>query len=501
MAKKAKAVRSLVPAKDANLVHESLHEFGTRNMTTYAIAVNLDRAVPDLFDGLKPVQRRILWGASKEAFSKFEKTARVVGVVMGRYHPHGDLSIASAIETMVNHPTPAIQGKGNWGSMTDRAAAMRYTNCRLSNYGRSFFHPDYINTQVSSFVPNYDDKDVEPVTLPAMLPNVFLNGGEGIGVGITTLLPTFTPESLIDILHRLFTGEKLVPDDFAKGLKFHNKWGGRMVKSKENRKQWAEMFTGSQAAVQFESSLQVDADRKMIVIDDWPPGINVEKFVEKVRALPECKRCYNSKGSTTFTIECDPGYNIVQFNKFVEKVQKATQQKRSFKINVTLREAQTVDGITTFDTKFLALSVPQLIVHWCRMRVQMELRSLQYQVGKVEEQIDYSETMIRACSFIDTIVKTIRTSTDPEPALVKAMKIKPHQAKWICDLQLRKISKLDESQYVEKLKEQQKHLKQLQKWQKRPKAKIAEDLDAIRALIEKDRTFQDKEESQELTMV
>lgn len=499
--KTKKAARSLVPAQDNNIVMESLRNFGRRNMTTYAIAVNLDRSVPDLFDGLKPVQRRILWGTSKEAFSRFEKTARVVGVVMGRYHPHGDMSLASAIETMVNHPTPTMLGKGNWGSMTDNAAAMRYTNCRLSRYGQSFFDPDYINASVTSFVPNYDDKDVEPVTLPAQLPNVFLNGGEGIGVGITTGLPSFTPQSLIEVLTRMFRGEKLTPQEFSKTLKYHHRWGGRLVNTKDNKKQWEQMFVGSTANVQFESQLQVIAEQKMIVIDNWPPGTNLETFIKKIREMPECKRCYNSKGSATFTIECDPGYNIVQFNKFVEKVQKATQQRRSFKINVTQREAQTNDGITTFDTKFLSLSVPQLLVQWCRLRIQQELRSLAYRIKKVEEQIDYSETMIRACAHIDQIVQIIRSAKEPEKALVAKLKIEPYQATWICDLQLRKISKLDESQYKDKLKEQKALLKQLQKWQKRPKAKIADGLESMLDLIAKDQAFKDKEETQELTVV
>jgi len=500
-AKKSKTVRSLVPESDAHVKNETLRSFGKRNMTTYAVAVNLDRSVPDLFDGLKPVQRRILWGASKEAFSKFEKTARVVGTVMGRYHPHGDSSIASAIETMVHHSTPTMFGKGNWGTMTDGAAAMRYTNCRLSGYGQTFFDSDYINDSVTSFVPNYDDKDVEPVTLPAQLPNVLLNGGEGIGVGITTYIPTFTAESMCEVLERLLQGEKLKSLDFAKALKFAHKWGGQFVQTKENKTQWLQMFKGSTAAIQFESDLQVDRDHKRIVIEDWPPGTNLDKFVQKIRAMPECQRCANTKGSTTYTVECKPAYNYDQFDKFVDKVRKATQQRRAFKINVTKREAQTVDGVTTFETKFLALSVPQLLIAWLKERLQLEQRSLAYRVKKVEEQIDYCETLIHACAHIDQIVKIVRRSEDPEAALVKALKIQPHQAKWICDLQLRKISKLDESSYRTRLKEHQALLKQLQVWQKRPRSKVLLDIQRVRETIVKDRAFQDKEDSQELKVV
>ena len=208
---------------------ESLAVFGTREMGIYAEEVNLSRAVPDLIDGLKPVQRRIMWAASLLG-KDFVKTARLVGDIIGRYHPHGDASVAGAITTIVQSNVPVISGKGNWGSLIDPAAAMRYTNCRLSNYGWSFFDPDYINKSVSSFVPNYDDTTVEPVSLPSLMPNVLLNGGDGIGVGTTTMLPTFTPESVAAVMTRLLSGEKLVALDFAKTLKYANRYGGKLVK-------------------------------------------------------------------------------------------------------------------------------------------------------------------------------------------------------------------------------------------------------------------------------
>lgn len=628
MVKKVKG--NLIPEKDQHVVKESLRTFGKRNMTTYAVAVNLDRSVPDLYDGLKPVQRRILWAASKVAKHQFEKTARLAGecfaagtqvatpfkykaiekikvgnrvitdkgiekvtkvfhipnrelyeivtnqdtiqatpdqifycfdvnhnekeiiaselksgdsiisivyevpieVVsvkklpglhtvydievanrhrfyangmlvhncMGKYHPHGSTAIEGAVEVMVQHPTPTLLGKGNWGSMTDPAAAARYTNCKLSGYGQSFFNTDYINDQVTSFVPNYDDKDIEPVTLPAQLPNVLLNGGEGIGVGITTVLPTFTPESVIDVLTKLFSGKKLEIIDFAKTLKFNHKWGGHVVKNKENKQQWLQMFKSSTGNIQFESDIIVDRDKKSILINDWPPGTNLESFVKKIRAMPECQRCYNSKGSTTFTIECKSAYNFVQFDKFVEKVQKATQQRKSFKINVTKREASTVDGITTFDTKFLALSIPQLIMQWCRMRVALELKSLAYRITKQNELIKYCELLIYAVDKLDLIFKALKTK-NPDEALIKYLKITPEQAKQILDLQVRRLSKLDQDQLKEKLKEDKKHLKQLLVWQKKPKSKVLLDLEHIKDVINKDRQFKIKDETQELTIV
>lgn len=490
---------SLVPTEDTNIVDESLRSFGTRNIKEYAVAVNLDRSVPDLFDGCKPVFRRILWGASHQE-RKFIKTARIVGDVLGKFHPHGDKSIADAIETLVNMPTPTVLGSGNWGSLIDSAAAARYTEMKLSGYGLSFFDPDYINKAVTSFVPNYDGSEIEPVTLPAQLPNVLLNGGEGIGVGITTNLPTFTPESMLEIIRRLLNGEKLEPKDYAKTLKFSNKYGGSLVKSKENQKGWAKMFEGPEGRVVFESDIVVDRDHKTMTISDWPPGTNLEKFVIKVRAMPECQRCYNSKGSMTYTIEAKPAYNFAQFDKFVEKVRTATKQARSFKIHVTQREATTIDGVTKFDTKFLRLSVPQLIIKWMKLRIALELKSLAYRVNKQEEAIAYTKLLIKACDHVDDGVKALK-SRDPVQTLMKLMAIDESDAKTLLNLRFIQWSKLDQQQQQTKLVDQKKLLTQLQTWHAAPKAKIKLDIEAIAAIIAKDREVKVTKAKQKLVIV
>jgi DNA gyrase/topoisomerase IV subunit A len=490
---------NLVPTEDKDVRSESLRDFGTRNMKLYATAANLDRSVPDLFDGCKPVHRRILWAASQQE-RRLVKTARIVGDVIGKYHPHGDASVAAAIETLVNHPTPTMLGEGNWGTLTDSAAAMRYTNAKLSAYGLSFFQPDYIHKEVTAFVPNYDDGDVEPVTLPAMLPNVLLNGGDGIGVGITTNLPTFTAESMIALMQRLLAGEKLEPRDYAKTLKFAHKYGGVLVKSKENQKGWLQMFETSKGRVQFESAIEIDRDHKSMVISDWPPGTNLEKFVAKVRTFPETQRCYNSKGSATFTIECKAAYNYAQFDKFVEKVRKATQQRKSYKINVTLREATNTGGKIEFDTKFLSLSIPQLLDKWIEIRTTLELSSLAYRVRKQDQAIAYTKLLIYAVDHIASLMKALQ-SKDPDGTLVKLMKVTAEQAKQLLDLPTRRWSKMDQEQMKVKLKEQEAQLKQLKLWEKKPKAKILADLSTLIPAIEKDRTFEAGKAQQKLKIV
>lgn len=468
--------------------NESLADFGKREMGVYTEEVNLARAVPDLIDGLKPVQRRIMWAASLLGHD-FVKTARVVGDCIGQYHPHGDQSVSSAITTIVQSNVPTISGKGNWGSLIDPAAAMRYTNCRLSEYGNTFFGSDYINKEVTSFVPNYDDTTREPVSLPALMPNVLLNGGEGIGVGTTTMLPTFTPESVAEMMVKLLSGKKVTAEDFAKTLKYANRYGGRVVKSRENKVAWAQLFKASSSSIQFEAALIVDRDNKAIEIDDWPKGLNPLKFIAKVRTFAGVDQAYNHSGATGFRIEADRKFNYAQFDSLVAKVQKATQVRRSFRINVTHRRSEINDGVVSFDTKYLTLSVPQLLLAWLRERLALEKRSLEFRIRRQTEAIAYSKLLIYASLNLDVIFKALRAA-DSKAFMMKHLKLEAVQADQILELKVRQLSKLDQDAIKEKLRLQQEFMKQLKSWLAKPKAKVLDDTQLVMAAIEKDRKFE-----------
>lgn len=454
---------------------EDIESFSKRNILNYAVAVNLERSVPDLYDGLKPVHRRILWGAYQQPKGQFVKSARIVGDVIGKYHPHGDSSVYQAMVGMVNSEAPLIEGKGNWGTLVDEAAAMRYTNARLSKYGLSFFGSDYITKEVTDFVPNYDDKDVEPVTLPAQLPNVLLNTASGIGWGTTTNLPAFTVKSVVNVLQKLLLKEKLNARSLARLLKPSLPYGGRLVDSKRNKEQWLQLMSQPSARIEYEAALKVDSKRKQIVIDEWPPGLIPDKFVERVRALPECDSVYNSKGTLEFTITCKRAYNETQFEAFVKKVQKLTLRAVSYRMNVTSRTANIVDGVVGYETEFLSLGVGPLLVRWLRARVELEKRSLRHRIAKQQTSIAYTELLIYAVSIKDVIFKSLEAK-DSVAYLVKHGKLTEEQAKQILDLRVRQLSKLDDIEMRKRLKQQKQELKQLRGWLKRPRAKIAEDL-------------------------
>lgn len=484
---------------DSKLLKQSVTDFGVKAMRIYANEVNLDRAVPDLIDGQKPVHRRILWAASQAPKNQFIKSARIVGDVMGKYHPHGDSSISGAMTTMVQSCTPMLTGEGNWGNIIDSAAAMRYTLARLSNFGMSGFDPNYANKAVTSFVPNYDDKDIEPVSIPFPLPVILFNGGSGIGYGTACSLPSFTPESVVDVIKDLLGGKKLNAKDFADRLKPTQKWGGSMVMNKANKAAWFSMFTSNKASVLFKSNLKVDSVKRTIVINEWPDGLNPTKFADKVRSYQETQEVYTSKGSAEFTIVMKKGYNSVQFDAYVKRLEKDAQVKCSYNINVTRRTATVVDGVVDYTVELLSPSVPQLLMMWLKARLELEVKSLNYRITKQQDLINYSKLLIYAASKLDVVFKALKAS-DASAFLVKNLKINKEQAAQILELRVRQLSKLDQDDLKAKLKNQEAELAQLNKWLKAPKKKMIVDTDKAMESIVADRLYAAKVAGQKLTL-
>ena len=493
-----KAIEAIADGK--RVISQSITQYGMKALRIYGDEVNLDRATPDLKDGLKPVQRRIIFGASSNPKGVKVKSARIVGDVMGKFHPHGDKSIYDAMVTMVRSCTPLILGSGNWGNLIDGAAAMRYTEAQASNFGRTGFDGDYVNKEVTPFVPNYDGKEEEPLYIPYPLPIILFNGGSGIGYAAASNLPSFTPESVADVLKRLLSGEKLKPEDFARIMKPTYKYGGQFVNTKANKEAWLQMFTSHKASVQFQSPLKVDVAKRQIVINEWPAGVNPTNVSETLKTFDYIQEVYPSKGSSEITILIKKGYNTVQFEEFVGAIQKMTRAKQSFNINVTNREVTIVDGLVDYEVTLMKLSVPKLVIAWLRARLVTEAKSLTYRIKKQQAAIAYSKLMVFAAINIETIIPIVRYSKTPKEDLCKKLKIEMFQAEQIMELKLRQLGRLDQNDLKQKIKEQKQHLAQLEAWQKKPKKKMLGDIDIAMQSIEADRKFILKQRTQKLVL-
>ena len=643
--RKRKSISEVPFTGTEQISDQSITEYSTKAMTRYATAVNLDRAIPELFDGLKPVARRVAWAAT--AFKGGPvKSARITGHTMGSFHPHGCLAadtmfyctdgkfrsikelydnnvprgvlaydeerntlvpaigyhwrIGSVTKTtyeitlsnnqkivatpnhkflttlgwlradelavgnrfyngsihlynslskamiasdrlmvdtvisiikvdheedqvlydftvdkyhnaligfpaatkdnkvpfcithnssygtivgMVHDNVPLFTGIGNWGGLLDGAAAERYTNCCLSDVGWSCFDPNYI--AVTDMVPNYDGKDKEPVIIPVQLPFVLLNGSDGIGVGVTCKLPSFTLDSVKNILVKLFNGEKVNHQIIAKTLKPQLKYGGHFVNDKDNQDQWLELIKTGRAAIRYQSTLEVDEKKKEIEISEWPGSLNPEKFIAKVKLLPQVLRAYNSRGALTFKIEAKRSLTAEQFTDLVKKIQKLASCSVSYRVNVTHREVSINDGIVNYNTQFLSLGISELIMRWSRLRIELEEKSLKYRIQKQEKVIAYSKLLIFACSKLNIIFQALK-QPNSEEYLVEHLKITKEEAKAILDLRVRQLSKLDQDDLKLTLKAQQEELSQLKAWLKNPKPKIKDDIIKAVALANTD---------------
>ena len=467
-AHKSKDVPDIVIKDDHRLAHEDLFTFGLRSMMTYSKATNEDRAVPDLVDGLKPSMRRLLWAALKHTGRGSQvKSAKILGATLGSYHPHAPEGLYGALQTMVNSEFPTFKGTGNFGTLTDPAAAFRYTECALSRYGESFLQKDYLD--VSPIINNFDGSTVEPLTLPALLPNVFLNRTTGIGVGLTTSIPSFDAKDLLAVCSSILRSEDVVDEKYlVKNLRFRSTWGGRVVQDKANKAAIKEFFETGRGTVRWESVFTENRDKKVIVMTGFAMDLNYESFVAKVRDIPQVS-CTDEQKGKALHITIKPSTNFVEFDKVFAKIRALATTKVSYRLNVTVRDFETKD---TYGVKFLQGSFLSLLVLWLKQRVRLEIRALDLMIKNQAKDVAYTKLLIRAADCIDLIVKAIRAK-DPEAALMKGMKITKEEANQIRDLQIRQLERLSQDKLKTRLAAQREHLKVLEARRKKPAKTVA----------------------------
>jgi DNA gyrase/topoisomerase IV subunit A len=476
----------------APLKEESLASYVTRAMHVYGSEVNEDRAIPSYQDGLKPVQRRLVWAANSVGKAKV-KSALVVAECMGKYHPHGDSSIYGALVNMVNSNVPLMTGLGNWGSLLDPAAAMRYTNTMLATFGSEFLKREYL--AVTPRVPNYDSTLQEPLYLPALLPNIFMNPSSGIGVGVKTGIPAYTPESLLKMTVRLLDKEELTPADWAKGLAFYEPWGGELTKSKANFAALKEFYTTGNGSIEFFAPLTFDESTKRIRMQYFVPGVRIDSsdkkrndkgaskesadtglgLIDRIRKIPQVKDVYTDGGISQI-IQLNSSVNMNECRAVLAKIQKMVTAKRSYNVFTTERVPEADEK---YSVKFFNCSVPDVLVMWLKFRVRLEVRSLKWLISELETEIKYTELLIYVCSKLDVLFDILKKRLDKAglcPEIQKRLKIDEGQAKQVMELRVHQLSKLDQEAQEEKLKQQQQQLKKLQ-------AKLANPVKEIRTYL------------------
>jgi DNA gyrase subunit A len=434
----------------------SLEDVMEDSFFRYSMSVIIDRALPDVRDGLKPVHRRILHSMNtngNRSNAKFVKSARIVGDVMGKYHPHGDSAIYDSMVRLAQPWSlryPLVQGQGNFGSLDgDPAAASRYTEARLQKFSDEMLAD--IEKQTVDFRDNYDGSEQEPAVLPAKIPNLLLNGQIGIAVGMATNIPPHNLSELVDATIELIDNEHATLDDLLKHVKGPDFPTGAVVYGGAPMKQAYLTGRGSVTMRAVASIEETKKGRHQIIVTEIPYGVNKASLVEKIAELYKEKkisisdlRDESSRGKVRIVIEVKKdGYP----KKVLNQLYKLTALQSSFNYNMLAL----IDGI---QPKILGLQ--EMLQEFVKHRQQVVRRRTEFELRKARERAHILEGYKIALDNIDEVIRIIRASKTSEEAqknLIASFKLSEIQAQAILAMQLRRLTGLEREAIENELNE------------------------------------------------
>lgn len=415
----------------------------------YSMSVIIDRALPDVRDGLKPIHRRILYAMERNGWrpgTKFTKSANIVGEVMGKYHPHGDSAIYDAMVRLAQDwvmRAPLVEGQGNFGSMDgDPPAAHRYTEARMSRAGAALLTD--LDKETVDFRDNYDGTQKEPVVLPAMLPNLLLNGQVGIAVGMATNIPTHNLGELCDAITYLIDNgaDNTTIDDLLKFVKGPDFPTGGIVYAGPAMKQAYLTGRGSVVIRAVTGIEETKRGRSQIVVSEVPYGVNKETLMKKIADLVKEKKIVgiqalrdeSARGKVRMVVELKKDACA---GKILNQLFKWTSLQTSFHYNMLAL----VDGIQP-----RILGLEDILNEYLKHRRLVVRRRTEYELKKAEERAHILAGLKIALDNIDEVIHLIRSSKDYETAktgLMERFQLSEVQAQAILAMQLRKLTGLD----------------------------------------------------------
>ncbi len=437
------------PPDDMAEIHERIIDIDVEEemqgaFLEYAYSVIYSRALPDARDGLKPVQRRILYGMTDLGLRPDRphvKSSRVVGEVMGKYHPHGDGAIYDALVRMAQSFTmrlPLVDGHGNFGSLDDGPAASRYTEARPAP--AALLMTGGLDEETVDFVPNYDDQLTQPGVLPAAFPNLLVNGASGIAVGMATNMPPHNLVEVIGAARHLIARPDCSLDDLMKFVPGPDlPLGGRIIGLEGIR----DAYLNGRGSFRTRATSRVEnvtARKKGIVVTELPYLVGPEKVIEKIRDLVQTKKLQGISNVTDLTdrtkglqlvIEIKNGFNP---EAVLEKLYKLTPLEESFGIN----------NVALVDGQPRTLGLKDLLAVYVDFRTDVVRRRTEFRLRKREERLHLVEGLLIAILDIDEVIQLIRSSDDAGVArqrLMDVFDLSEAQATYILDLQLRRLTK------------------------------------------------------------
>ena len=440
--------------EDTKLIQHEIHDEMKNSYIDYAMSVIVGRALPDVRDGLKPVHRRILYGMSELGVTPdkpHKKSARIVGEVMGKYHPHGDSSIYDAMVRMAQDFSiryMLVDGHGNFGSVDgDGAAAMRYTEARMTPFALQMLRD--IDKETVDFMPNFDEEEQEPTVLPSRFPNLLVNGSNGIAVGMATPIPPHNLGEVIDAAVLMIDKEDCTIEDLIQIVKGPDFPTGSIILGKNSAKEAYRTGQGKvlvRAQTEFE---ETSRGRQQIIVTEIPYQVNKARLIEKIAELVKDKRI---EGISDIRDESNrQGMRIV-----IELKKDANPQitlNRLFK-HTQLQESFSMIMLALVEGKPRILSLYEILDEYLKHQRNVVTRRTQYDLRKAEARAHILEGLRIALDNIDEIIKIIRASyNDAREKLMERFGLSEIQAQAILEMQLRRLQGLEkekiENEYQE----------------------------------------------------
>jgi topoisomerase-4 subunit A len=421
-----------------------LPEFVLPAYLNYAMYVIMDRALPFIGDGLKPVQRRIVYAMSElglRAAAKYKKSARTVGDVLGKYHPHGDSACYEAMVLLAqpfSYRYPLIDGQGNWGSIDNPKdfAAMRYTESRLSPYADMLLSELEMGT--TEWVPNFDGTLREPVSLPARLPNILLNGAMGIAVGMTTdILPHNLREVVAACVHLIDHPQATVEEiaemipgpDFPTGAEIINP-----------RADILEAYRTGQGNIRMRAAYE--HDNGDIIITALPYQVSTSRVIEQIAGLMQAKKLPmvadlrdESDHEDPIRLRIMPRSNRVDKDVLMSHLLATTELEKTYRLNI---------NVIGLNRKPQSIGLVELLRQWLDYRRQTVLKRLQHRLEQINDRLHILEGLLIVFLHLDEVIRIIRRSDDPQQELMQRFKLTENQVDAILAIRLRQLAHLEE---------------------------------------------------------
>lgn len=453
----AKKEENKVPevVRTEQIIRENISEQMKKSYLDYAMSVITSRALPDVRDGLKPVHRRIVYAMHQIGLTssgKFKKSATVVGDVLGNYHPHGDVAVYDTMVGMAQDFTyryPLIWGQGNFGSIDgDSAAAYRYTEAKMQKITSELLAD--IGKETVDFVPNYDGRVKEPIVLPTQVPNVLLNGGLGIAVGMATNIPPHNLTEVCNAAMELIDNPSASTKDLMNHIKGPDFPLGGTIFNKKDILEAYETGRGGVVCRGDAEILESDKGFSQIVITSLPFRVNKATLVEKIALLFQEKKLVGLKDlrdestkDIRVVVELKRG---TQPQKILNTLYKNTQLEENFNFNMVML----VDGVPQL------MNLKSTLQEFVKHRQQVVRRATEFDLKKAEARAHILEGLKRALDHIDEIIALIKKSKDTKEAhenLMKTFKFSDLQATAILEMKLQKLAGLERKKIEEELKE------------------------------------------------